>query len=54
MKTYYDVIREQLDNFNGNHRRAVGGFDPIKNTDILAQNIVKALGKDFKDLIEEK
>lgn len=54
MKTYYDVIREQLDKYNINRRLSVGGFDPIKNTDILAQNIVKALGKDFKDLVEEK
>lgn len=52
IKTYYNVIRGKLEDFNRMHRRAVGGYDPIRNTDILAQNIVKALGKDFNDPID--
>lgn len=40
----YDIIREQLDDYNRNWRAATGSIsNPIRNPDILAQNIVAAL-----------
>jgi len=41
----YETVKKELDTYNIRYAKATGGFGPIRNTDILAQNITNAIEK---------